>query len=271
MRRVSTFTLILCTALLTGLTVGCSGNLAPAPVVKLNTHKDYREIKRGSLKAKKYKVKKGDTLYSIAFYAGIDFRELAFLNNISAPYKIYPGQELELVATQSMPDKKLSPTTGLTTKKQVNQTVDPPKKQAYGGTVVKQNPKPTGFPKTVKKWVWPAYGRTVGQFSLSEVGNKGIDISSKRGTAVKAAASGKVVYTGKALRGYGNLIIIKHTESFLSAYAHNEVLLVREQQWVTAGQQIARMGSNDTGSVQLHFEIRHKGKSVDPLRYLPKR
>lgn len=271
MSRVSVLSWILCTAIPIGLIAGCSSNTAPAPVVKLNTHKDYREIKRGSLKAKKYKVKKGDTLYSIAFHAGIDFRELAFLNSISAPYKIYPGQELKLVASKKRRDKKPSRKTGQTTKKQVNQTVDPPKKQAYGGVVVKQNPKPTGFPKTVKTWVWPAYGRIVGQFSLNEVGNKGIDISNKRGSAVKAAASGKVVYTGKALRGYGNLIIIKHTESFLSAYAHNEVLLVKEQQWVTAGQQIARMGSDDTGSVQLHFEIRHKGKSVDPLRYLPKR
>lgn len=271
MGRVSKYYWILCLVLPSLTLIGCASNTAPAPVVKLNTQKDYREIRRGTLKSKNYIVKKGDTLYSISFYAGIDFRELAHLNNISAPYKIYPGQELKLVASKKRQTSKPPPKTGQTTKKQVNQTVDPPKKQAYGGHVVKQNSNPTGFPEKVKKWEWPAYGRIVGQFSLSEVGNKGIDIKNKRGSAVKAAASGKVVYTGKALRGYGNLIIIKHTESYLSAYAHNEALLVKEQQWVTAGQQIARMGSDDTGNVQLHFEIRYKGKSVDPLRYLPKR
>ena len=271
MNRASIFRLIPCLIISVVFLQGCSSNSAPAPVVKLNTHKEYKEIRRGTLKAKNYIVKKDDTLYSIAFHAGIDFRQLAFLNNISAPYKIYPGQDLKLTASKIRQPKKPNTKTGPTTKKQSNQTVDPPKKQAYGGPVVKQKVNPTGFPETVKKWVWPAYGPLVGQFSLSEVGNKGVDISNKRGSAVRAAASGKVVYTGKALRGYGNLIIIKHTESYLSAYAHNDNLLVKEQQWVTAGQQIARMGSDDTGNVLLHFEIRHKGKSVDPLRYLPKR
>ena len=271
MRRVTLSLFIPCLIISMFFLHGCSSNTAPAPVVKLNTHKDYNNLKRGSLKAKNYIVKKGDTLYSIAFDAGIDFRDLAHMNNISAPYKIYPGQDLKLVASKKRQEKKPTTSTGQTTKKQSNQTVDPPKKQAYGGDVSKQKSNPTGFPETVKEWVWPAYGRIVGQFSLSEVGNKGIDISNKRGSFIGAAAAGKVVYTGEALRGYGNLIIIKHSESYLSAYAHNDTLLVKEQQWVTAGQQIARMGSDDTGNVLLHFEIRHKGKSVDPLRYLPKK
>jgi len=271
MGRAAFVTQSLCLLVLLLHSSGCSTHSSPAPVVKLNTHKDYREIKRGSLKAKNYKVKKGDTLYSIAFHAGVDFRDLAHLNNISAPYKIYPGQLLALRKVKKLTSPKSSEETGLTTKKQRNQPVDPPKKQAYGGVVVNRKPKPNGFPKKVKRWVWPTYGQLVGRFSLNEVGNKGIDISSRRGTAIKAAADGKVVYTGKALRGYGNLIIIKHTESFLSAYAHNESLLVKEQQWVSAGQTIAKMGSDDTGKVQLHFEIRFKGKSVDPLRYLPKK
>lgn len=250
---------------------GCASNHVPAPVVKLNTQKDYSDINRGTLKAKNYMVKKGDTLYSIAFQAGKDFRELAHINNISEPYSIYPGQQLSLVASKKRQVKKPTPITGRTTKKQANQSVDHQKKEAYGGQYVKEKLTPNSFPGTVSKWVWPAYGKLVGKFSLSKVGNKGIDISNKRGAIIKAAADGKVVYTGKALRGYGNLIIIKHTESFLSAYAHNDALLVKEQQWVSAGQQIARMGSDDTGKVMLHFEIRYKGKSVDPLRYLPKR
>ena len=268
---MSRFHLILCFFIGSLALSACSSNHVPAPVVQLNTQKDYSDINRGTLKAKNYIVKKGDTLYSIAFQAGKDFRELAHLNNIPSPYNIYPGQQLTLSASKTRQAKKSSKTTGQTSKKPANQSVDRKKKEAYGGHYVKQKLTPDGFPETVKKWVWPAYGQLVGKFSLSEVGNKGIDISNKRGATIKAAADGKVVYTGKALRGYGNLIIIKHTDAYLSAYAHNDVLLVKEQQWVSAGQQIARMGSDDTGQVILHFEIRYRGKSVDPLRYLPKR
>ncbi len=108
-------------------------------------------------------------------------------------------------------------------------------------------------------------------FSNADGGNKGIDISGSRGQAINAAAAGRVVYAGNALRGYGNLIIIKHNDDFLSAYAHNESILVKDQQEVKAGQQIAKMGSSGTNSVKLHFEIRYKGKSVDPVNYLPRR
>lgn len=120
-------------------------------------------------------------------------------------------------------------------------------------------------------WQWPIQGNVIQGFSNSDGGNKGIDISGSRGQAVKAAASGRVVYAGNALRGYGNLIIIKHNDDFLSAYAHNDKLLVSDQQEVKAGQEIAKMGSTGTNAVKLHFEIRYKGKSVDPVRYLPRR
>ncbi len=120
-------------------------------------------------------------------------------------------------------------------------------------------------------WRWPADGKIIDNFSASEGGNKGIDISGSRGQAILATAGGRVVYAGNALRGYGNLIIIKHNDDYLSAYAHNDTMLVREQQEVTAGQKIATMGSTGTSSVRLHFEIRYKGKSVNPLRYLPQR
>ena len=120
-------------------------------------------------------------------------------------------------------------------------------------------------------WQWPTQGNVIQGFSNTDGGNKGIDISGSRGQAVKAAANGRVVYAGNALRGYGNLIIIKHNDDFLSAYAHNDKILVSDQQEVKAGQEIAKMGSTGTNVVKLHFEIRYKGKSVDPVRYLPRR
>lgn len=120
-------------------------------------------------------------------------------------------------------------------------------------------------------WQWPIQGNVIQGFSNTDGGNKGVDISGSRGQAVKAAASGRVVYAGNALRGYGNLIIIKHNDDFLSAYAHNDKILVSDQQEVKAGQEIAKMGSTGTNAVKLHFEIRYKGKSVDPVRYLPRR
>lgn len=123
----------------------------------------------------------------------------------------------------------------------------------------------------VSSWKWPTDGKIIDNFSASEGGNKGIDIAGSRGQSVVATASGRVVYAGNALRGYGNLIIIKHNDDYLSAYAHNDTMLVREQQEVQAGQKIATMGSTGTSSVRLHFEIRYKGKSVNPLRYLPQR
>ena len=120
-------------------------------------------------------------------------------------------------------------------------------------------------------WQWPTQGNVIQGFSNTDGGNKGVDISGSRGQAVKAAANDRVVYAGNALRGYGNLIIIKHNDDFLSAYAHNDKILVSDQQEVKAGQEIAKMGSTGTNAVKLHFEIRYKGKSVDPVRYLPRR
>ncbi|WP_096990970.1 murein hydrolase activator NlpD [Escherichia coli] len=123
----------------------------------------------------------------------------------------------------------------------------------------------------ISTWRWPTEGKVIETFGASEGGNKGIDIAGSKGQAIIATADGRVVYAGNALRGYGNLIIIKHNDDYLSAYAHNDTMLVREQQEVKAGQKIATMGSTGTSSTRLHFEIRYKGKSVNPLRYLPQR
>ena len=121
----------------------------------------------------------------------------------------------------------------------------------------------------IGKWLWPTKGRVIRKFSSGELGNKGIDIAGQRGQSVISTAGGVVVYSGNALRGYGNLIIVKHNDNYLSAYAHNDSLLVREGQSVNAGQKIATMGSSGSNRVKLHFEIRYQGKSVNPQRYLP--
>ncbi|WP_420021771.1 peptidoglycan DD-metalloendopeptidase family protein [Candidatus Blochmanniella pennsylvanica] len=124
---------------------------------------------------------------------------------------------------------------------------------------------------TIKNWYWPTNGIIINTFSDSERGNKGIDISGALGQPILATANGKVVYIGNTLKGYGNLIIIKHDNNYLSAYAHNDMILVNEQQTVKMGDKIATMGNSGTNEVKLHFEIRYKGKSVDPLFYLQNR
>ena len=118
-------------------------------------------------------------------------------------------------------------------------------------------------------WIWPAQGSLIAGFD--EAKNKGLDIGGKAGDAVLAAADGRVVYAGAGLRGYGNLIILKHNNTYLTAYAHNQTLLVKEDQSVQKGQKIAEMGNSDADRVKLHFEIRRQGKPVDPARYLPAR
>ena len=154
---------------------------------------------------------------------------------------------------------------------------DPPKKveqsksKEYVGSKGKQNVTPSTKPTSdkVSKWLWPTKGRVIKNFSVGEQGNKGIDIAGQRGQPIVSTAGGTVVYSGNALRGYGNLVIVKHNDNYLSAYAHNDRLLVSEGQSVKPGQKIATMGSSGASSVRLHFEIRYQGKSVNPKRYLP--
>ena len=267
---------------------GCAGRTAPAPVVLLNS-----QVSDGSEEytKKTYKVQRGDTLYAVAWYTGNDYRDLAKYNQLSAPYTIFPGQILAVtppskVATPPViPKSKTNQSTTPTTLNVDKSLVDRPQPQAYresekvvkpqNVTTVKKPSQsvkkqtPTSFPDKVQEWVWPAEGKVVGTFSKSESGNKGIDIAGAKGSKVVAAADGKVVYSGSALRGYGNLVIIKHTDTFLSAYAYNDAILVKEREWVSAGQQIATMGDSGTNSVKLHFEVRYRGKSLDPMKYLP--
>ena len=267
---------------------GCAGRSAPAPVVLLNS-----QVSDGSDEYTEttYKVQRGDTLYAVAWYTGNDYRDLAKYNQLSAPYTIFPGQILNvtppsnLVIAPVKTNHKTNQSTPPTTNNVDKSLVDPPSPQAYREsekvvkpqkvTTVKKPSQsvkkqaPTSFPSKVQKWVWPAEGKLVDTFSKSESGNKGIDIAGVKGSKVVAAADGKVVYSGSALRGYGKLVIIKHTDTFLSAYAYNDTILVKEREWVSAGQQIATMGDSGTNSVKLHFEVRYRGKSLDPMKYLP--
>ncbi len=161
-----------------------------------------------------------------------------------------------------------------TAKKESPKAVDQSKSKEYveskGKQDVKKPVQKTITKNTkVSKWLWPTKGRIIKGFSAGDQGNKGIDIAGQRGQSIVSTANGTVVYSGNALRGYGNLVIVKHNDSYLSAYAHNERLLVKEGQSVKAGQKIATMGSSGANGVRLHFEIRYQGKSVNPNRYLP--
>lgn len=293
--------LVLCSAL-----VGCAAH-SPAPVSGLN--KDYSSVSRGSYKGSFYEVDKGDTLYFIAYVTDKDVNEIIRFNGLKKPYTIYPGQKLKLwqpayrapayggsgagaaVAAASTPstssnqssssknsNQKLSSTqaknSAQTAKKDPAKKVDQSKSKEYVGSAGKQNvnktvSKPSSNNNKISKWLWPTKGRVIKNFSAGDQGNKGIDIAGQRGQSIVSTAGGTVVYSGNALRGYGNLVIIKHNDNYLSAYAHNDRLLVHEGQSVKAGQKIATMGSSGANGVRLHFEIRYQGKSVNPKRYLP--
>ncbi len=243
-----------------------------------------------------YRVKKGDTLYSIAWVYGLDYKKIAYRNKIKAPYRIFIGQRLSLSSktnrtTTKAKTYKVAKHTTSKTKSRVNskvktkvKTKTKKKKTSYTKSKHKTSNSTKGVAKkkttkVVKKgtsfsgkgrlsWQWPLKGRVIQRYSPSK-GKKGIDISAAKGTIIKSAEAGKVVYSGQGLVGYGRLIIIKHNESFLSAYAHNKSLLVDEGQLVKKGQAIARLGRSGTDRYKLHFEIRKNGKPINPMNYLP--
>ena len=197
-------------------------------------------------------VRSGDTLFSIAWAAGVDYRALGRWNGIRSPYVIRPGQRIKLTPPARSPSKNTAPPVPADT------AAAKPKSQATTSSVSKSG------------WIWPVEGPILAKFSTRS-GRKGIDIGGANGRGVRAAAGGRVVYAGSGLRGYGKLIIVKHDEVYLSAYAHNSKLLVQDGTSVKKGQQIALMGDTGTDRVKLHFEIRRRGKPVDPLKFLPKR
>jgi len=248
-------------------------------------------------------VVRGDTLYSIAWESGRDYRELATWNRIPSPYLIKPGQQLRVTppekgseATQKTPvsgadgsnrTRRTTPQNASTATKPLagktskNTDTEPKSKSpSVAAAVSRSGASPGSGGNSVNRkspakrtgrldWSWPADGALINRYSEGDT--KGLDIAGARGSAVRAAASGRVVYQGSGLRGYGQLIIIKHNDEFLSAYAHNDRIHIKEGDAVKRGQKIAEMGSTGTDRIKLHFEIRRQGIPVDPIKYLPKR
>ncbi len=278
---------------------GCASR-SPAPV-------DQRSVPLATLPSvtaevkDSYVVKSGDTLYSIARENGLDYRELIALNHIENASRITPGVVLKIrpPATAAAAVASTTPITSdvvlarplgansETLKREPKAGKEPysdlalaqAQGQAKAGETVapaaqaeaklEAQPAEPALAGDELPWIWPARGQLVGTFS--DGGSKGVDIAGRLGDPVIAAADGKIVYSGTGLRGYGKLVIIKHNTTYLSAYAHNQTILVKEGQGVKRGQKIAEMGNSDADQVKLHFEVRRQGKPVDPLKYLPPR
>jgi lipoprotein NlpD len=239
--------------------------------------------------SKTYVVQKGDTLYSIAFEHGLDYREVADLNNIKNPGAIQIGQQIQLAEAEPAAVEKAVvhavPVSAIKTQPRVGKL--PYSEQAVAQIEsMQQEPGPAiaVAPVAAKpaidsaqekesaaddavQWGMPTKGKVLSGYSES-ANRKGVDIAGSKGQAVLASAAGKVVYSGSGLRGYGKLVIIKHNKTYLSAYAHNDKILVKEGQNISKGQKIAEMGNTDADQVKLHFEIRKFGKPVDPAKYL---
>ncbi|TEW53463.1 LysM peptidoglycan-binding domain-containing protein [Psychromonas sp. RZ22] len=261
----------------------CSSHSSRAPVYDVKSHQGSRPSVYSS--TEEYVVKSGDTLYGIAWRTDSDVEALIQRNNLKPPYLIRTGQVLKLqesnnkTASHSQKTHKPGATscTGQSCKQNIKSRVVKNASNEYSANKVveknatKQQSSQQENNEKVSDWQWPSKGRLTKTFGSSSQGMKGISISNARGTPIYAASAGKVVYAGSGLRGYGNLIIIKHNHDYLSAYAHNEKILIKENELVKVGQKIALMGDSGTRSVGLHFDIRYRGKSVDPLRYLPKR
>lgn len=251
-----------------------------------------------------YTVRKGDTLIQIALDFGQNYRDLVIWNNLSNPNDIKVDQVLRVLPPEGAAQTgSVATSTGVEVRPLTPSASGPaathktgPRgdKRPYSEAALAELQKPDGAaasagvqpkaepPKTAEKpaetqpspddeniaWIWPADGKVVGTFSE---GKRGIDIAGKLGQPVLAAGSGKVLYAGSGIRGYGNLVIVKHSNNLLSAYAHNKTIFVKEDQTVAKGQKIAEMGNSDSDSVKLHFEIRQQGKPVDPSKFLPSR
>lgn len=228
-------------------------------------------------------VKRGDTLYRIASANGVQARDLAAWNGIAEPYIIYPGQRLKLYPGGSSAETTRPVASGRPRGSTTPSTATTATKPAAAGTAAKPSapvsaaanpatPKPAAIPPVSPiKWRWPADGELISRYVAGEPTKQGVGIAGSSGAPVRAAGDGVVVYSGSGLVGYGELVILKHNDEWLSAYGHNRTRLVNEGQLVKAGQQIAEMGRSGAPRDMLHFEVRYNGKPVDPLLYLPKR
>ena len=233
-----------------------------------------------------YSVKPGDTMIRIGLDNGQNWRDIVRWNNLENPNLIEVGQVLRVmppisetqVVTRPVLPISAAPATATPPLAAASRPVSAPAAPVVTAQIapppVSLPPPPVAASPTLTGdedvgWIWPAQGTLLGGFDDAK--NKGLDIGGRAGDAVVAAADGRVVYSGAGLRGYGNLIILKHNNTFLTAYAHNQTLLVKEDQAVRKGQKIAEMGNSDADRVKLHFEIRRQGKPVDPEKYLPPR
>ncbi|MES2016424.1 MAG: peptidoglycan DD-metalloendopeptidase family protein [Pseudomonadota bacterium] len=306
MNRTSPSILLILTL---GLLSGCSNVLRQAPIVERNPVTDTKpETVTAAAEEPKderyfYTVKRGDTLIGIALDYGQNYRELALWNNLANPNDIKVDQVLRVAPPEQVAGVQVTPvpmpeSKPLPPKKPVVKPVVKPADSALADTHKGENgdAKPVVKPAerhdtevaVVKpasgiaagsvvtatdddklSWMWPSNGKIVATFDEGK--NKGIDIAGRAGQQVMAAGTGKVMYAGSGIRGYGNLVIVKHSNSLLSAYAHNRNIVVKEGDTVNKGQVIAEMGDSDADSVKLHFEIRQQGKPVDPSRFLPNR
>lgn len=204
-----------------------------------------------------YQVKQTDTLFSIAWRYGLDYRDLALWNGLPEPYNIHPGQQLILIEPDHIPPPS-------------NQQTIIVEKSDTGSPVIVKSLTPS-YNRAIR-WLWPTRGKVLKRFPDKGFDRRGIDIAGKIGQPVYSVADGKVMYSGTGLSGYGNLIIIKHNDTFISAYAYNRNRLVQEGMQVKRGTRIAHMGQGYNGVknlAALHFQIRKNGKPVDPLLYLP--
>lgn len=251
-----------------------SGVRAPAMVASSDPGKVFPGAENAG-KPGYYTVRQGDTLIRIALEQGQNWRDIVRWNTIDNPNVIEPGQVLrvappaEAVVARPVPPSAITAsaaTPALGTAPAATTVASAPRPVA--SSAVAASPAPAATPEDDIAWGWPAPGNTSVLATFDEVKNKGLDIAGKAGDPVLAAADGRVVYAGAGLRGYGNLLILKHNNIYLTAYAHNQTLLVKEDQTVRKGQKIAEMGSSDADRVKLHFEIRRQGKPVDPARFL---
>lgn len=265
---------------------GC-GYHPPAPIDEQSNAMVKRQLNSDGT----YYVRSGDTLYAIAFGYDLDPMNIAKWNDISSPYVIHPGQRLRLsapagrhggsdrssdvtISTVETPGQATtrtvsSPPKSSSTKSSSTEST-PPKAEP----VVSKTPKPASSASNSadpKSWKWPTKGRVLRGYVAGDPARNGLDIAGQEGQSVSASSGGLVVYSGNGLIGYGELIIIKHSENMLSAYAHNKIRLVNEGEQVSSGQKIAEMGRNTSDEQLLHFEIRSRGKPVNPLIYLPKK
>jgi lipoprotein NlpD len=265
-----------------------SAPAAPVTASVLPTPEPLAKVLPGSENAGKpgfYSVKPGDTLIRIGLETGQSWKDILKWNNLENPNVIEVGQVLRVVPPGADPNAVATRPVTLPRleSRPLDAAKNPPAAStpAAPGAPSAASTPPASLPPVLPtppvaregddnvNWLWPASGAVVGSFD--EARTKGIAIAGKAGDPVVAAADGKVVYAGSGLRGYGNLVIIKHNNTYLTAYAHNQALMVKEEQAVRRGQKIAEMGSSDAERVQLHFEIRKQGKPVDPARLLPQR